>query len=175
LPVRVVDQGLGGYRLLWERGDGGASARARVSELVGLALPDPGDGDVEWMIGVIRWIRIDDQGRVDAGVELLARRALPVGVRALDRKQAPVPLRGLLLTPLAAEDGADYAALVTATELDRMTTEVDLAVPTDLRGPPLPARSAHALGLRVIEATGIFQHFALPDAAAAAPELQAAG
>lgn len=175
LPVRVVDQGLGGYRLLWERGDGGASARARVSELVGLALPDPGDGDVEWMIGVIRWIRIDDQGRVDAGVELLARRALPVGVRALDRKQAPVPLRGLLLTPLAAEDGADYAALVTATELDRMTTEVDLAVPTDLRGPPLPARSAHALGLRVIEATGIFQHFALPEAAAAAPELQAAG
>src|SRR5690606_23187689 len=31
LPVRVVDQGLGGYRLLWDRGDGGASARARVS------------------------------------------------------------------------------------------------------------------------------------------------
>ena len=29
--------------------------------------------------------------------------ALPVGVRALDHKQAPVPLRGLLLTPLAAE------------------------------------------------------------------------
>ena len=164
LPVRVVDQGLGGYRLLWDRGDGGAAARARVSELVGLALPDPGDGDVEWMIGVIRWIRIDDQGRVDAGVELLARRALPVGVRSLDHMQARVPLRGLLLTPLAAEDGADYAALVTATELDRLTTEVDLAVPTDLRGPPLPARSARALGLRVVEATGTFQHFALPDA-----------
>ena len=75
---------------------------------------------------------------------------------------------------LAAEEGADYAALVTATELDRLTTEVDLAVPTDLRGPPLPARSARALGLRVVEATGIFQHFALPDAAPHA-ELHAAG
>src|SRR5690606_36692904 len=78
LPVRVIDHGLGGYRLLWERGDGAVSARARVSEVVGLSLPDTGDSGFDWMVGVIRWIRIDDHGRVDAGVELLARRALPV-------------------------------------------------------------------------------------------------
>ena len=38
MPARIVDQGLGGYRLLWERGSGGEGVRAKVGELVGLAI-----------------------------------------------------------------------------------------------------------------------------------------
>lgn len=158
-PARVVDQGLGGYRLLWERGPAGESVRARVAEIVGLALS--GDGArPEWMIGVIRWIRIDDEGRVDAGIELLARHALPVGVRALDDDRRS-PVRGLLLASLNPDPGIDYDALLASTEIDRGVREVELTAPADVYGPPKPARSERLDNLRVLEATGIYQHFAL--------------
>ncbi|HEY6940985.1 hypothetical protein [Dokdonella sp.] len=165
-PARVVDQGLGGYRLLWERGSGGESVRARVAELVGLSLPAGPDGERgDWMVGVIRWIRIDDDGRVDAGVELLARRALPVGLRPVDDGRRP-PVRGVLLAPLNAgalnpEPGIDYDALLASTEIDRGVRELELTAPPDLIGPPMPARSARLGNLRVLEATGIYQHFGL--------------
>ena len=165
-PARVIDQGLGGYRLLWERGSGGESVRARVAELVGLSLPAGPDSDRgDWMVGVIRWIRIDDEGRVDAGVELLARRALPVGLRTLDDARRP-PVRGVLLAPLNGgtlnpEPGIDYDALLASTEIDRSVRELELTAPPDLIGPPMPARSARLGNLRVLEATGIYQHFGL--------------
>ncbi len=158
-PARVVDQGLGGYRVLWERGPAGEAVRARVAELVGLALA--GDGArPEWMIGVIRWIRIDDEGRVDAGIELLARHALPVGVRALDDDRR-APVRGLLLASMNPDPGIDYDALLASTEIDRGVREIELTAPADTYGPPKPARSERLADLRVLEATGIYQHFAL--------------
>ncbi|MGN6520113.1 MAG: hypothetical protein ACTHK2_11890 [Dokdonella sp.] len=165
-PARVIDQGLGGYRLLWERGSGNESVRARVAELVGLSLPADADGERgDWMVGVIRWIRIDDEGRVDAGVELLARRALPVGLRTLDDSRRP-PVRGVLLAPLNGamqppEPGMDYDALLASTEIDRGVRELELTAPPDLIGPPMPARSGRIGNLRVLEATGIYQHFGL--------------
>ena len=165
LPARVLDQGLGGYRLLWERGEGGETARARVAELVGLALPErTRDAQPDWMVGVIRWLRIDEQGRVDAGVELLARRALPIGVRVPgdDRRGW---MRGLLLAPLNADGGPDYDTLLVSTEIDRTADELELTVPVDLQGPPMPARSECVAGLRLLEASGICRHFALPRAA----------
>jgi hypothetical protein len=165
-PARVIDQGLGGYRLLWERGPGGETVRARVAELVGLSLPGDADGERgDWMVGVIRWIRIDDEGRVDAGVELLARRALPVGLRTLDDSRRP-PVRGVLLAPLDGgtlnpRPGIDYDALLASTEIDRGVRELELTAPPDLVGPPMPARSERLGNLRVLEATGIYQHFGL--------------
>src|SRR5690606_26479958 len=65
VPARVLDQSLGGYRLVWAGGDG---ARARVGELVGLAMPGEAD-ERDWMVGVIRWLRQDEQDQVEAGVE----------------------------------------------------------------------------------------------------------
>ncbi|MEO6688837.1 MAG: hypothetical protein ABIS07_17005 [Dokdonella sp.] len=163
LPARVLDQSLGGYRIVWERGATGGQGHARVGELVGVALPETNvDAKPDWMVGVIRWIRIDDQGRVDAGVELLARRALPVGARALNGAQQRAAVRGLLLAPLAANGSGDYDALVVSTEIDRTTNDIELTVPADLAGPPQLARTETVAGLRVIEATGIYQHFALP-------------
>jgi hypothetical protein len=163
LPARVLDQSLGGYRIIWERGATGDQVHARVGELVGLALPESNPGArPDWMAGVIRWIRIDEQGRVDAGVELLARRVLPVGARAQGGTQQRAPVRGLLLAPLAIDDGGDYQALVVSTEIERTAREVELTVPADLLGPPRSARTESVSGLRVVEATGIYHHFSLP-------------
>jgi hypothetical protein len=171
LSARVLDQSLGGYRIVWERGEAGEQVHARVGELVGLALPEASaDARPDWMAGVIRWIRIDEQGRVDAGVELLARRLLPVGVRALDGAQQRALVRGLLLAPLSTDDPGDYQALLVSTEIERSAQGVELSVPADLLGPPRPARTERVEGLRIVEATGIYQHFALPPHAQAATE-----
>lgn len=175
LPARVLDQGLGGYRILWERTAVGTSVRARVADLVGLALPERAeDGVPDWMIGVIRWLRIDEHGHADAGVELLARRALPVGVRALDGAGVRGVMRGLLLAPLAADTGTDYPALLASTEIEREVREVELYVPADQHGAPLPARTVHAGGLRLLEATGTYQHFALAPCADATTTVEEA-
>jgi hypothetical protein len=163
LPARVLDQSLGGYRIVWESGAAGGNVHARVGELVGLALPETNaDAKSDWMAGVIRWIRIDEQGRVDAGIELLARRVLPVGVRALNGARQRAAVRGLLLAPLTANGSDDYHALVVSTEIERAANDIELTVPADLLGPPRPARTEAIAGLRVLEATGIYQHFALP-------------
>jgi hypothetical protein len=164
LPARVLDQGLGGYRVLWEQG---AGVRARVSELVGLGLPD-GDAGADWLVGVIRWLRIDEHGRVDAGIELLARRALPAGARAPEGARDRMALRALLLAPLDGDPGAAHDAVLTPTEIARETPALELSVPADLHGMPQPARTLHAAPLRLLEANGLYQHFSCSPRASAA-------
>jgi hypothetical protein len=75
--ARVLDQSLGGYRMAWESAE---QARARVGELVGLNFGDEGD-DLDWMVGVMRWLRYETDGGLSAGVELLSRRGSPVALR----------------------------------------------------------------------------------------------
>jgi cyclic-di-GMP-binding protein len=178
LKARVLDQSLGGYRLLWERGIGGETVRARIGELVGLALPEHADGTPDWMVGAIRWIRIDDQGRVDAGVELLSRRALPVGVRNTDETGLQSAMRGLLLTSLRPDE-TDHTSLITPGLFERASAAVELTLPVDPQGRPAPARTERVRGMGLIEATGIYLQFALPplqgESEDDAPELQAAG
>jgi cyclic-di-GMP-binding protein len=89
--AQVLDQSLGGYRLLWPRETG---IRIRVGELLGLTIAHEED-DPLWMVGVVRWMRYHGDGSVDAGIELLSRRAHAVGLRTLD----------LLGTPKAAQRG----------------------------------------------------------------------
>ena len=97
--ARVLDQSLGGYHLTWGREE---SLRARVGELVGVAL-SADDDERDWMVGVIRWLRYDPTGEVDAGIELLARRAHAVGLRCLDPLGAPRPaLRAIQIDCLRA-------------------------------------------------------------------------
>ena len=76
---KVLDQSLGGYRMAWESAE---QARARVGELVGLNFGDDGD-EQEWMVGVMRWLRYEDDGSLSAGVELLSRRASAVALRVV--------------------------------------------------------------------------------------------
>jgi hypothetical protein len=79
LSGRALDQSLGGYRMAWASAD---QARARVGELVGLSFGDEGEQQ-DWMVGVMRWLRYEDDGSLSAGVELLSRNASPVALRVV--------------------------------------------------------------------------------------------
>ena len=98
LSAKVLDQSLGGYRLMWEKIEG---MRVRVGELLGLAtLAEDGEAQ-DWMIGAIRWMRVETNGTMDAGVELLARRATPAALRSFDDVGAPkAAMRGIVLEDL---------------------------------------------------------------------------
>ena len=127
----------------------------------------------DWMIGVIRWIRIDEHGRVDAGIQLLARRAMPVGVRMVGSADSRASVRGLLLAPLHLDVDLEYDALLAPTEIDRAVRELELSLPADLQGAPLPARIEQVSDLQLLESTGIYQHFALAPRASDAPTSEA--
>jgi hypothetical protein len=101
--TQVLDQSLGGYRLAWEHAD---QIRARVGELVGLTLSD-GDETPEWMLGVIRWLRYENDGGLSAGVELLARNATAVGLRLEDGSE---PLRALQMDAMGPDGEMHFLA-----------------------------------------------------------------
>jgi hypothetical protein len=125
--VRVLDQSLSGYRIQWERLDG---LRIRVGELIALA-PAAEDGEPQdWMIGAIRWMRFVAEGAMEAGVALLSRRAQPVGVRTFSASRVPrAPMRGLLLEPLADDDGGE--TILVPHLFDRSAGEVEVMRPAD--------------------------------------------
>ncbi len=123
LRARVLDQGLGGCRVAWEQGD---AVRARVGEIVALAVArtdlDPTavpHDERDWMLGVIRWLRVDAGGMVDAGVEIIGREARAAVVRALDSRRHPRPsLRGVVLQAPRMR-GGHAASIVAPAVLER--------------------------------------------------------
>jgi hypothetical protein len=139
--AKVLDQSLGGYRMAWEHAD---RIRARVGELVGLSFA--GDNESrEWMLGVIRWLRFENNGSLTAGVELLSRRARAVGLRVHDTEGAIAePVRALEMAVLdggievnyLAPGGLDCGATrIEVVRDDRATGEVgELAVEEILAG-----------------------------------------
>ena len=80
VEVRVQDQSLGGYRLRWEAVHG---VRVRIGELVGVALPIEVEAR-DWAVGTVRWLRYDEDGAIEAGVDLVARRSHAVALRGVD-------------------------------------------------------------------------------------------
>ncbi len=84
----LVDTSSGGFRLRWE---GGTSSPGAVGELVALRQELPANGGGQegadapmqerWSLGVIRRIRMIDNSRFDAGVEILGRHPAPAVVR----------------------------------------------------------------------------------------------
>jgi len=108
LRGEVLDQSEGGYRLRLQASDG---ARLRIGEIIGLAPASDEDDERDWMVGIIRWLRMED-GRELLGIELLHRTARAAGVRPMTRSgEALVPQRAVELPGYAAEDG--LALLVT--------------------------------------------------------------
>ena len=91
-----VNASPGGYCLDW---NGAAPAALRTGEMVGVREI----GQAEWAIGVVRWVKqLATQG-AQFGVELLAPRALPCGVRILRKTgDAGNFMRALLLPALNA-------------------------------------------------------------------------
>lgn len=108
LRAKVLDQSLGGYRIVW---DDAEALRARVGELVSLTTVDEDDEDAmegeprDWMIGVLRWLKGGAGNSLEGGLQLLSRRAEPVAVRILKGVEgSQVIHRGFLLDPLDATE-----------------------------------------------------------------------
>lgn len=108
LRGEVLDQSEGGYRLRLQAPDG---ARLRIGEVIGLA-PASDDGEErDWMVGIIRWLRLEGDREL-LGIELLHRTARAAGVRPMTAGgEALVPQRAVELPGYDAQGG--LALLVT--------------------------------------------------------------
>ena len=130
----VLDQGLSGYRLSWPHGGVDGAVRARVGDVIAIGLPANGD-DIDWMIGTIRWLRSSDDV-TQAGVRLLARRALPVGMRTAGQAARGQELQRALLLLDLDEPALGYTALLAPPladeSLDGGPLQIELAMPADL-------------------------------------------
>ena len=165
LSAKVRDQSLGGYRLVWEKIDG---MRVKVGELLGLAPPALDGEAQDWMIGAIRWLRIDPSGAMDVGVELLARRAVPVALRNFDAQGVPrAALRGVLLEMLGG-DGTDSAttSIMVPHLFGHEVNEIELTRPGDPFGWPVEPLVEIRKDLRVSDNGGGYLRL---DLAAEAP------
>lgn len=93
--TRAVDTSPGGYRLEWLED---LPANASVGELIALRE----EKAARWCVALIRWIR-QEQQRICMGVELLSPRAIPVAIRAIQKRGGPTGYtRGLLLPQIDA-------------------------------------------------------------------------
>jgi hypothetical protein len=120
IPATVLDQSLGGYRMAWDNAD---QVRARVGELVGLALSDL-EGETEWMLGVLRWLRYEVTGGLSAGVELLSRRSNAVGLRMYHRDGSPrAPMRAIEVFDL---DGHGHNSYIIQGQVDAGAMRIDV-------------------------------------------------
>ncbi len=91
----AVDTSPGGYRLEWLED---LPPNARVGELIALRE----EKAARWCVALIRWIR-QEQQRICMGVELLSPRAIPVAIRAIQKRGGPTGYtRGLLLPQIEA-------------------------------------------------------------------------
>jgi hypothetical protein len=145
----VLNQSLGGYRILWDKGE---HIRARVGELIAVCLP-LGEGEPEhsrdWMVGVIRWLRISAEGAIDAGVHLLSRTPRPAVLRSLDQNGNPKPsVRALVLTPSDSDELSGYSVLAPIV-LDRHSARYELRASPD-RYSDQDALDIHSLTRMVI-------------------------
>lgn len=164
-PIRmtVVDQSFGGYRVYWERGNPGETVKVKVGELVGMAWPDGDSAPQDWMVGVIRWMRIDDDGRVHAGINLMARRSLAIGVNAVNSDgMAQRDHRGILLSPMRSEEAAIYSSMLTPGLFERDAQALRLTLPADANRWPSSACGLSVTGAGLMESAGAYLRFALP-------------
>ncbi|WIG55003.1 MAG: hypothetical protein OJF61_000789 [Rhodanobacteraceae bacterium] len=108
LRGEVLDQSEGGYRLRLQVSDG---VRLRIGEIVGLAPAADEEEERDWMVGIIRWLRMEGDHE-SLGIELLHRTARAAGVRPMTAGgEALVPQRAVELPGYAEQDG--LALLVT--------------------------------------------------------------
>jgi len=153
IQARVLDQSLGGYRVMWENAD---SVRAKVGEVVGLSTGSDDDEDQQWMTGVLRWLRVHADAQIEVGIELISRRVTAVGLRAASGKLA-VAQRGLVMVPLKANQGERSLILpghITGCEMELKVSELD-----DPSSFDPGSRLERVRLLELIEATGLYSQF----------------
>ncbi|MGH8151873.1 MAG: hypothetical protein ACREPF_03935 [Rhodanobacteraceae bacterium] len=94
LRAEVRNQGEGGYRL---RVQASGTARLRIGEVVAVAPTGDEPYERDWMVGVIRWLRLDGE-HAWLGIELLHRVTRAAGLHLLtDAGGATVPQRAVEL------------------------------------------------------------------------------
>jgi len=121
--AEVLDQSEGGYRMRLHAVDG---LRMRIGELVGLAPVDDEAGERDWMVGVIRWLRHEDDHEL-LGIELLRREARAAGVRPVTADgDALAPVRAVEL--LDAQD-VDQLSLLVTHRLARHIVAAEVVLP----------------------------------------------
>ncbi len=150
----VLDQSLGGYRLEW---DNVVGARLRVGEVVGLAPAGLADDETDWMVGLVCWMRILPDGRVDAGVALVSRqaRAAALSLYTVDQRKSQAH-RVIAMRPSKAEDSARELLLSSGIEkgaaLYRLVTAPNPYDPTE------QAERSRFRSLEVIDNNGVYLH-----------------
>jgi len=124
--AEVLDQSARGYRLRWSAGD---APGLKVGEVIGLGFVADPPQHRDWMVGLVRWMRIANDGQVDAGIELLARRTRAASLRALDGPiRTRAPTRALWLdapTEAIAAESA-YGAVVSSSSVDGQSEQFEL-------------------------------------------------
>ena len=88
----ALDTSPGGYRMEWLDA---VPSNAAVGEL--LAVRE--EKAARWCVAVIRWLRQQEGKRICMGVELLSPRAIPVAVRAIQKRGGPTNYARALLLP----------------------------------------------------------------------------
>lgn len=100
--AEVLDQGEGGYRLRLQGADGQS---VRIGEIVALAPAAEDPDDREWMVGVVRWLRLEN-AHACVGIELLHRVARAAALRPLQSDAAAAaPLRAIDVSGGAESEG----------------------------------------------------------------------
>jgi len=87
----AFDSSPGGYRMEWLDS---VPSNAAVGELIALRE----ERAMRWCVAVIRWLRQEGK-RISMGVELLSPRAIPVAVRAIQKRGGPTDYARALLLP----------------------------------------------------------------------------
>lgn len=167
LPAQVIDQSRTGYCLLWESE---AQARIRVGELVAVSLHDEVIEPRAWLVGMIRWLRYEDDGNVTAGVELVALHARAVAIQALARTAAVADaVRAIEFIGINGHPAHGFiAATVAATLRPRqqiMRVDDDRILATDVA-----VAVTEMLDLQVVDTNGAYRMLAV-----ASPGAQATG
>jgi len=105
----IRDETPGGLRLQWH---GDSRLKLSVGNLIGLRAPSPPEGDREWTLGVVRWLRATQTDAIQFGVQRLPGRPEPVQVQPLVAGQGSGrPVQGFrLLEPPASENPSSLLA-----------------------------------------------------------------
>ena len=92
--ARADDTSPTGYQIVWTD----TSAAPKVGELIAVRE----EKDARWRIAAVRWLR-SQRGETRTGVELLGPKAIPVGLRVIQKVGGPTDyVRGLLLPEVPA-------------------------------------------------------------------------
>ncbi|HET9482996.1 MAG TPA: hypothetical protein VFO79_03495 [Xanthomonadales bacterium] len=163
--ARVLDHTRHGYRIEWESVE---AVRARVGETVGIALPAEFTEEQDWMVGVIRWMRIDGDGRVEAGIELLAREARAAALRAIDVNGTVKPaIRAIRLAPLDDEGEAlEHYTVIAPSVIETTAERLELAIAPERYSPFDGQEIVEIADFDVLEHTGTNVRIAPPRPAA---------